>query len=587
MQYIKLFVATSIRNFEEGFNELGDYIRTLNDLYVRRDVYFKLVLCDDISTDVLAEHEREEKEKSIADSHFFYVLFGDEADRKAIADCETALRAFHEKNLPRVFIYFRQQPEEQQKDSVKAFMQRVDREIKHYFSTYQTLDTVKLNFLLELARIPEMMTTLTFENGQARLNGQDILPLEHIPAWSRNEVLQRYIRQLEELNKQFAELSAAHTALPDNGAIMQSMLKTDEERAKLNQQISSLEKNLLECFQTINAGMTSGSLNTERLKKAASLLEQGDYAGANAVLNDPQREVELERAKQKMKLASELIGQANNAISSYIREDRLHIKALEAQGITMETIPHIIACYKRSAALANEYDIEIEIIEDYARFLFDQNDYPAAYMWVERFLRLTEKKQNNEAELARGYNLLAAIHYRQNHYDDAEALYRRALEIYEALAEKNPDAYLPDVADSYNSLAILLRATNRYEDAEKLYRRALEIREALAEKNPDAYLPNVAISCNNLANLLSDTNHYEDAEKLYRRALEIREALAERNPDVYLSSVANSCINLAKLYKDTERCEESKRHYQRALQIVIALAKKTPDKYSSNNGNSK
>ena len=67
------------------------------------------------------------------------------------------------------------------------------------------------------------------------------------------------------------------------------------------------------------------------------------------------------------------------------------------------------------------------------------------------------------------------------------------------------------------NLATLLAATGRYDEAEPLFRQALEIdRKTLGERHP-LY----ATRLNNLASLLKDTGRHEEAESFYRQALEI------------------------------------------------------------------
>ena len=99
--------------------------------------------------------------------------------------------------------------------------------------------------------------------------------------------------------------------------------------------------------------------------------------------------------------------------------------------------------------------------------------------------------------------------------DEAEPLYRRALEIREA--QLGPDH--PGVAQSLNNLAELLRDQAKDDEAEPLHRRALAIREA--QLGPDH--PDVANSLNSLASLLVAQAKDDEAEPLYRRALEICE----------------------------------------------------------------
>ena len=70
-----------------------------------------------------------------------------------------------------------------------------------------------------------------------------------------------------------------------------------------------------------------------------------------------------------------------------------------------------------------------------------------------------------------------------------------------------------------DTLALELQAQGKYDEAEPLYRRALEIFEAA--HGPDH--PSTGISVNNLAQLLKAKGDLDGAEPLYRRALAIRE----------------------------------------------------------------
>src|SRR5262249_29598611 len=74
----------------------------------------------------------------------------------------------------------------------------------------------------------------------------------------------------------------------------------------------------------------------------------------------------------------------------------------------------------------------------------------------------------------------------------------------------------PHVAWGYNNLASLLQAQGKYDEAEPLYRRAIEIieKEALGKDDPD-----IAV----WDNKLQAQGKYDEAEPLYRRAIEIRE----------------------------------------------------------------
>ena len=80
---------------------------------------------------------------------------------------------------------------------------------------------------------------------------------------------------------------------------------------------------------------------------------------------------------------------------------------------------------------------------------------------------------------------------------------------------------MPDVATTCNNLAALLAHQHSPEEAEQLYREALNIRRSLAKDNPAAFIPYVAMTCNNLANLLAGKRNFTESRSLFEEALDI------------------------------------------------------------------
>ncbi len=182
-------------------------------------------------------------------------------------------------------------------------------------------------------------------------------------------------------------------------------------------------------------------------------------------------------------------------------------------------------------------------------------------------------------DLAMTQNNIGNSYSALKRFDDAEKAYREALKIRKELAEKNPDAYLPDLAMTQNNIGNLYRALERFDDAKKTYRDALNIYRKLAEKNPDTYLPGLAMTQNNIGNLYSNLKRFDDAEKAYLESLDIRKKLAEKNPDAYLPDLAMTQNNIGNLYRALERFDDAKKTYRDALNIYRKLAEKNPDTY--------
>ena len=191
-----------------------------------------------------------------------------------------------------------------------------------------------------------------------------------------------------------------------------------------------------------------------------------------------------------------------------------------------------------------------------AGYLVDRAQYEQAEPLYRRALEILEQALgHNHPQVATALNDLAILYYEQGKYKQAEPLYRRALEIWEqAYGSRHPNVAYP-----LNGLANLYREQGKYEQVEPLYRRALEIWEQVYRSGH----PNVAYPLKGLAELYREQGKYEQAEPLYQRALEIWEQVYR--PDDH--RVAYPLNGLANLYREQGKYEQAEPLYQRALKI--------------------
>jgi tetratricopeptide (TPR) repeat protein len=146
------------------------------------------------------------------------------------------------------------------------------------------------------------------------------------------------------------------------------------------------------------------------------------------------------------------------------------------------------------------------------------------------------------------------LYKRAHRYEESEALYKRAIVIYEKLAAENPAAYEVDLASSRNALAELYNYNCRYAESEVLYKEAMAAYEKLAAENPEVYEVELAWVNANLAGLYDEEpsayeadlewagdnlaaehyriNRYRRAEALYKKIAAIYEKWALEYPSV-------------------------------------------------------
>ena len=578
MKYIKLFIASSIIEFAQERASLSDFIRSLNDIYVPRGIYFQLTICEDLSNAVAKDRKQAEYNQTIRESQYFYILFGRGSDRAddaiyTIEEFDTALDQFRKAGAPKIYTYFRQLPEgESASKNVRDFMNRLDQEIGHYYSTFGNVDTIKLNMLLELTRDQTVGGTVKVEDGMASLDGHKMFSVADIPLYSKNETVQKLLAQKAQLEDEMSKLALEYAKNPAGDA-MQRLLANSEQRNKVAEQLHTLEMDVLQLFRQSTEKRQLGQSLNWRERDALQMIDMGNYEAARTLLED-------QTWKKVIRQAEEIIEIKKDAILEYISGQKTLIDTYEAEGNTAENARKIVAVYEDITALATKHHMEPDVLYEYAFFLHDQRQYQKSLEIAQRLEHWYVLEPDISAvQRATLSNLMGLDYSAQNDFTAAENQYRKALEIRRKLAQMNPDDYLPDLAQICNNLAILLGSTNAFKDAEKLYREALKICRNLSEEDPDAYLPVLATNCNNLAVLYCNTGSFKEAEELYREALKIYRDLVEKNPDVYLPDLAISCSGLAILLRNTGSFKEAKKLYREALKIRRELAEKSPDAY--------
>lgn len=578
MKFIKLFIASSIIEFAQERASLSDFIRSLNDIYVERGIYFQLIICEDLSNAVAKDRKQAEYNQAIRESQYFYIIFGKGSDRAddavyTIEEFDTALDQFRKSGAPKIYTYFRQLPEgESASRNIRDFMSRLDQEIGHYYSTFCSVDTIKLNMLLELTRDQTVGGTVKIRDGMASVDGHEMFSVQDIPLYSKNETVQKLLAQKAQLENEMSKLALEYAKDPAGGS-MQRLLANSEMRNKITEQLHALEMDVLELFNQSQEKRQAGQVLDRRELDALRMIDEGNYAGAKILLEDPVWKEEIRRAE-------EVIGAKNAEIRKYISGQRTLISAYKAEDNTAETAQKILAVYEDIAALAEKHRVGPDVLYDYASFLYDQRRYPESLAVAQRLEHWYALEPHTSAvKQARLSNLMGLDHHAQNDFRAAEERCRKALGIFGILAEKNPDVYLPVLAASRSNLASLLYNIGSLKEAGKLYWEALKIYRGLAAKNPDIYQPNLAASCNNLATLLRGAGSFKEAEELYREALKICRELAAKNPDVYLPDLALSCNNLASFFSDTDTFKEAEELHREGLRIYRKLSAKNPDAY--------
>ncbi len=218
---------------------------------------------------------------------------------------------------------------------------------------------------------------------------------------------------------------------------------------------------------------------------------------------------------------------------------------------------------ERAYALAIELALD-DVAVDAARNLafvvgHHQARFAEGLIWGTTALPLAERSAE-PMKRAKALSTQGSILYVKGEYSEAEAYYRRALEVLER-AELSDH---PEFAARLSGLGVMLEIQGEFTEAEVHYRRAVEVWEsALGPEHPD-----VAAGRNNLGTLLYQQGNYADARAQFLQALEIQQgAYGEQHLEV-----AASLNNLGIIAEVTGELDEAEGHYRRGMRIQQALS---------------
>jgi CHAT domain-containing protein/Tfp pilus assembly protein PilF len=184
-----------------------------------------------------------------------------------------------------------------------------------------------------------------------------------------------------------------------------------------------------------------------------------------------------------------------------------------------------------------------------------QGAYEKAKSVLERALRIAERAGPKHPRTADCVANLAAVHYAEQKYAEAEQLFQQALQLREATLE--PDH--SDIATTLTNLGLVHIASGSHARALPLCEKAVRLFEAAHD--PDN--PDVADGLENLAGLYEVQRVYDTARSLHARVLGIRErVLGPQHPDV-----ADALDNLAAVRWATNDIPGALECYERAAEI--------------------
>ena len=162
---------------------------------------------------------------------------------------------------------------------------------------------------------------------------------------------------------------------------------------------------------------------------------------------------------------------------------------------------------------------------------------------------------------------------------ESESLFQEATIICRKLAETNPEAYDPTLADALTQLGIYYYLTQQFSQSKSLLKEAISIHERIEIRSPYVFEPSKAFTLGALADLYLSIGCISESESLYLQMLDIYRRMPCNQRQESL--IASTSCSLASIYAGSQRFQESDSLYMETLETYRKLANESPELYQS------
>lgn len=583
MKTIKIFLASSEELKEERL-EMTDLMSRLNQTFKGRGIELELKRWEYLDASMGVKRKQDEYNEVLKDCDICLVMFWRKLGSYTGEELDVAYQCHKDKVRPeKIYVFFKNPDGDDVTDELKEFIWNYEsRYGGHFFCKFQTVDAMKLEFLLqfELYQKDQLGSqAIEVRNEHVYIDNEAFVDLNNIPFAANNEGYKKLQSELKELHEEIADMQAKlekknkklerkkadYDENPDDEDCLEDYKDakedvdrlTDDLQKRLNRK-NALEKefereqqNLFNTARRITE--QRGQKISERMARAIEAFERGDAQRADVILDEAEKD--FEAVREDFRLTKKVSVQA---LEEQIQ--RASYKMSNTSILIDERIAKTLEIYEEADAFAQEinYDQEkyIEFLFDYAAFLEKYAKYSRAIESYNRLMKLCEVFYGKEhPDTAKSYSGLGVAYYYVGDYDKALVYYQQALDIRVKVLGKDH----PDTAQSFNNIGRVYNSIGCYDRALDYFQQALDIyKVVLGKEHPDT-----AISYNCIGKIYAEYNDYDKALDYHQHALNIfKEVLGKEHPNT-----AYSYDNIGVIYANLGNYDKAKEYNQQALAI--------------------
>lgn len=430
---IKIFLASSITEFETARMSFAIYLNKLNTIFSERyDTEIVPFICE------AADHKVSQKERKqddynevIADSDVVIFLVGKHLGIYTNEEFKFSCDKLKENYKPKIYVYF--SDNNSVDEDVIDFKKSLETVYQHYYDSFEFIDTVKLSTLFNIRKIVFPLMRIEVKDDSFYIDGkkieQDVLSPDKIQAFYNNKEIKRLLQE--------------------------SCSASTDERMFIVRKINDIQNEILSVYMTVSDYAFKGIYNI-RISEAARLLENGDIVGAEAALDIEH----LNERREQRKKAEKRIRQEGTLAD--IAELQIAINILKLKN----EYDDISSKYKQAVEYALNDNIGLKILYDYAVWLGSIHQVDEALKIANQLYNMLtnltqEELQDNDIsnrDLANLQVLLGVLYSRISKFQMAYSSYRKALTYWqEYLNSKTTDIELWTIAEHIEEIACFIQ----------------------------------------------------------------------------------------------------------------------------------
>ncbi|QVJ81661.1 Tfp pilus assembly protein PilF [Prevotella sp. khp1] len=594
MKTIKIFLASSEELSPER-EKMADLVLHLNKLFKGRGIELDLEKWEYLDASMSGKRKQDEYNDVLHQCDICMVLFWRRFGSYTGEELDVAYKSMLDGGNPqKIYVFFKNPNSEDVSQEVRDFITEYEKRYGgHFFCKFHTVDTMKLEFLLQLENYQKDMLgekTIEVRNEHVFVDNEALVDLNNVPFAANNEGFKKRQAELKKLREEITDIQANlekkqrklerkkadYEENPDDEDCLEDYQDAKEDVDKLTDDLQKkLDcKNALEdefereqqnLFNTARRITEQrGRKISERMTRAIEAFESGDAQRADIILDEAEKDFDEARKDFRMtkKVSVQALEEQIQRASYKMSNNFIPIE---------ERLAKTLQIYEEADAFAQEINYDqkkyLDFLWDYSAFLYDHAHYEKAIEIYNRQIKMCEDFYGKEhPDTAGSYNNIGAVYCDLGNYDKALEYQKRALEIREKVYGKEH----PETASIYGNIGVVYDCFGNYDKALEYHKRALEIQEKVLGKEHS----DTAISCGNIGVVYGILGNYDKALVYHKQALEIREkVLGKEHPET-----ASSYNNIGIVYDCFGNYDKALEYHKQALDIQEkVMGKEHPD----------